>query len=119
MAPPKTPPPPSKPGTARPDRDRGTGTETLERVETKKPHMYRVVIHNDDYTTQEFVVHVLMSFFRKDPTEAVHLMLKVHHTGKAVAGVYTRDIAETKVAQVTDYARQHGHPLLLTSEPDA
>ena len=112
--PPKDPAPPKK----APDRDGGTGTETLERQKTKKPVLYRVVMHNDDYTTQEFVVHVLIHFFKKDPTEATHLMLKVHMTGKAIVGVYTKDIAETKIEQVTEYAREHGHPLMLTMEPD-
>jgi ATP-dependent Clp protease adaptor protein ClpS len=108
--PPKTP--------TRKDRDGGTGTETLERQKTKKPQMWRVVMHNDDFTTQEFVVHILILFFQKDPTEANHLMLKVHMTGKAIVAVYTKDIAETKVAKVTDYAREHGHPLMVTMEPD-
>mgnify|MGYP002781482271 CR=1 FL=1 len=116
MADPKDPPTQKPP--SRPDRDGGTGTETLERTKTKRPALYRVLMHNDDYTTQEFVVHVLQHFFRKDATEAQHLMLKVHMTGKAIVGLYPRDIAETKVAQVTDYAREHGHPLLLTTEPD-
>lgn len=102
----------------RPDR-RGE-TETLERTKdrTKRPKLWRIVMHNDDYTTQEFVVHVLVEFFRKDPTEALQLMLKVHTHGKATIGVYTRDVAETKHAQVTDYAREYGHPLQLTLEPD-
>lgn len=115
MAGPKDPP---KPPSKSPGRDGGTGTETLERVKTKKPVLYRVIMHNDDFTTQEFVVHVLVSFFRKDPTEANALMLKVHMSGKATVGVYTRDVAETKVQQVTDYAREHGHPLMMTMEPD-
>ena len=118
MADPKDPPkdpPTKKPGK---DRDGGTGTQTLERVQTKKPVMYRVVMHNDDYTTQEFVVHVLIHFFKKDPTEAQHLMLKVHMTGKAIVGVYTKDIAETKIDKVTEYARDNGHPLMTTMEPD-
>ena len=115
--PPKDPKPPAK-GPGKTDRDGGTGTQTLERVKTKKPVLYRVIMHNDDYTTQEFVVHVLQQFFRKDATEAHHLMLKVHMTGKAIVAVYTKDIAETKIEQVTDYAREHGHPLQLTMEPD-
>lgn len=110
--------PPKTPDKGRPDKDSGTGTQTLERTRTKKPVMYRVVMHNDDYTTQEFVVAVLIQFFRKDPTEAHHLMLKVHMSGKAVVGVYTKDIAETKIQKVTDYAREHGHPLMVTMEPD-
>lgn len=116
MAGPKDPP--KAPGKA-PGRDGGTGTETLERIKTKKPAMYRVVMHNDDFTTQEFVVLVLVTFFRKDATEANALMLKVHTSGKATVGVYTRDIAETKVQKVTDFAREHGHPLMVTMEPDA
>jgi ATP-dependent Clp protease adaptor protein ClpS len=118
MAEPKDPPKPPKEPAKKPDRDGGTGTETLERVKTKKPQMFRVVMHNDDYTTQEFVVHVLIEFFRKDPTEANALMLKVHMTGKAIVGVYTKDIAETKIERVTAYSREHGHPLMLTMEPD-
>ena len=112
-------PPNSPPDGAPPGPGREGGTETLERVRTAKPPMFKVLMHNDDYTTQEFVVHVLTEFFRKDPTEAMHLMLKVHTTGKAIAGVYTRDEAETKVALVTDYAQESGHPLMLTSEPDS
>src|SRR5437868_2542753 len=124
MPEPKDPPkgptsPPSSPPSKKPDRDGGTGTETLERIKTKKPTLYRVIMHNDDYTTQEFVVHVLREFFRKDPTEAMQLMLKVHMTGKAIVGVYTKDIAETKIEKVTAYARDNGHPLMLTMEPDA
>jgi ATP-dependent Clp protease adaptor protein ClpS len=117
MADPKDPPNQKPP--ARPDRDGGTGTETLTRNKTAKPPMWRVLMHNDDFTTQEFVVHILMRFFKKDATEANHLMLKIHMTGKAIVGVYTKDIAETKVTQVTDYARESGHPLMLTLEPDA
>lgn len=104
----------------RPERDRDGGTQTLERPEqkTKRPKLYRVVMHNDDYTTQEFVVHVLIHYFRKDPTEATALMLAVHTKGKAVVGIYTKDIAETKCQQVIDEAREQGHPLMLTVEPD-
>jgi ATP-dependent Clp protease adaptor protein ClpS len=116
-------PPGDPPGPGGPDGPKGPGreggTQTLERVKTKKPKLWRVVMHNDDYTTQEFVVHVLTSFFRKDPTEATQIMLKVHTTGKAIVAVYTKDLAESKVAQVTDYARDNGHPLMLTLEPDA
>lgn len=102
----------------KPDRDGGTGAQTIERTKLQRPGSWRVVMHNDDYTTQEFVVHVLQSFFRKDDTEAHHLMLRVHMAGKAIVGIYTRDVAETKVQQVTDYARDHGYPLMLTTEPD-
>ena len=97
---------------------RETGIETLERVSTKKPRKFQVVMHNDDYTTQEFVVHILQAYFRKDPTEASHLMIKVHTTGQAIVGCYTRDVAETKVEVVTGYARDNGMPLMITSEPE-
>jgi ATP-dependent Clp protease adaptor protein ClpS len=96
----------------------GTGTETVEKTRLQRPQMWRVLMHNDDYTTQEFVVHILMHFFKKDITEAHFLMLKVHMSGKAIVAVYTKDIAETKVEQVTDYAREQGHPLMLTMEPE-
>jgi len=82
------------------------------------PRRYKVIFHNDDYTTQEFVVHVLQRFFHKNETEAQHIMLTVHHKGAAVAGVYTKDVAETKVQQVMDAARDNGMPLLLTTEPE-
>jgi ATP-dependent Clp protease adaptor protein ClpS len=110
---PKNPKSPAGPG-----KDGGTGTQTLERTSLKRPQLWRVVMHNDDFTTQEFVIVVLMTFFRKEATEAQHLMLKVHMTGKAIVAVYTRDIAETKVEQVSDFAREQGHPLMLTLEPD-
>ena len=82
------------------------------------PRRYKVMLHNDDYTTMEFVVEVLKRFFHKTDTEAVHIMLTVHKSGAAVAGVYTRDVAETKSTQVMDYARENGMPLLLTTEPE-
>jgi ATP-dependent Clp protease adaptor protein ClpS len=82
------------------------------------PRRYKVVFHNDDYTTQEFVVEVLKRFFRKVDAEATHIMLTVHRLGRAVAGVYPRDVAETKCAQVMDYARENGMPLRLTTEPE-
>jgi len=84
-----------------------------------RPKMYRVVLHNDDYTTMEFVVWILRDVFRLDEGEATHLMLTIHHKGQAVAGVFTRDIAETKAAQVLAYAEAKGMPLMCTTEPDA
>lgn len=89
-----------------------------ERPKTKRPRRYMVVFHNDDYTTMEFVVHVLMKFFGKSETESTHIMLNVHHKGYGVVDVFPRDIAETKASQVTDYARAHGHPLRVTAEPE-
>jgi len=91
-------------------------TERKSKVE--KVRRYKVLFHNDDYTTMEFVVLVLIKFFHKTETEATHIMLSVHHRGHGVAGVYTKDIAETKVAQVQDYAKEHGMPLRLTVEPE-
>jgi ATP-dependent Clp protease adaptor protein ClpS len=92
--------------------------EVKERQETAVPKRYMVIFHNDDYTTMEFVVEALQRFFHKTETEALHIMLTVHKKGKAVAGVYSRDVAETKVAEVIGHARDRGHPLLLTAEPE-
>ena len=90
--------------------------ETLTREKTRSPRRYRVVLHNDDYTSMEFVVEVLRRFFGKSQAEAVHLMLHVHHKGRATAGVYPHEVAESKVAEVTAEARSQGMPLLLTTE---
>jgi len=82
-----------------------------ERAITKPPGMYKVVLYNDDYTTMEFVIDVLQRFFAINNERAQQLMLQIHNNGSAICGVYTRDVAETKVAQVTEYAQQNGHPL--------
>jgi ATP-dependent Clp protease adaptor protein ClpS len=82
----------------------------------KRPPLYRVILLNDDYTPMEFVVGVLESVFGLDRNTATRIMLEVHHQGKGVCGVYTYEIAETKVAQVTGLAQQHQHPLLCTME---
>ena len=82
----------------------------------KKPPLYQVLLINDDYTPMEFVVDILESVFGMERTRATQVMLEVHTRGKGVCGVYTHEIAETKVAQVTGYARQHQHPLLCTME---
>jgi ATP-dependent Clp protease adaptor protein ClpS len=94
-----------------------TGTAEEVRRRPRRARRYQVVFHNDDYTTMEFVVAMLMKHFHKPPAEAMHVMLLVHHKGAGVAGVYTRDVAETKVAEVTAEAREAGMPLLLTAEP--
>lgn len=103
----------------RPQRD-GGGTQTvLERKpKVEKPRLFKVVMHNDDYTTMEFVVWVLEQVFHKSESEATHLMLQIHHKGRGVAGVFTRDLAETKVAQVTALAEENGMPLVCTTEPE-
>lgn len=86
------------------------------RPKLKKPQMYKVVLLNDDYTPMEFVVEVLERFFSMNREKATHIMLHVHTRGKGVCGVYTRDVAETKVALVNDYSQQHQHPLLCAME---
>ena len=107
--------------TNRPDEvgpDRGAETVLERKPKTKKPRLFRVILHNDDYSTMEFVIWVLQKIFRKSESEATHLMLTIHHKGSGIAGLFTRDIAETKVAQVGDLAKEHGMPLLCTCEPD-
>jgi ATP-dependent Clp protease adaptor protein ClpS len=83
----------------------------------KQPPLYRVVLLNDDYTPMEFVVEVLQTFFRMDREQATQVMLHVHTRGKGVCGEFSRDVAETKVDQVNEYAREHDHPLMCTLEP--
>jgi ATP-dependent Clp protease adaptor protein ClpS len=83
---------------------------------TKRPNLYRVLILNDDYTPMEFVVHVLEKFFQKDAEAATKIMLHVHHHGVGECGVFTYEIAETKVTQVMDFARKHQHPLQCVME---
>ena len=110
--------PPKGPPTIPDDPSLQDDTAVETRPKTATPKRYKVIFHNDDFTTMEFVVEVLRRFFHKNDAEAVHVMLTVHKKGKAVAGVYTRDVAETKVAEVTRHAREHGMPLLLTTEPE-
>lgn len=93
----------------------------LERVtwKTKPPQMYQVIMLNDDFTPMEFVVLVLQEYFHKDRESATQIMLKIHLEGKALCGVFPRDIASTKVEQVLSMARQQGHPLQCIMEPIA
>ncbi len=93
-------------------------TEKQSRVQPKKPRLFRVLLHNDDYTTREFVVFVLSTVFHRSEPEAVRIMLHVHHTGVGVAGVYTREIAETKIQTVERMAREQEFPLRLSMEPE-
>ena len=90
----------------------------VERPKVEKPRRYVVVLHNDDYTTMEFVVHVLIKFFHMDETEATQVMLHIHHKGFGIAGTFTRDVAETKASHVVAYAKEHGHPLRCSAEPE-
>jgi len=121
--PPQQPPdgPPQQP----PRRDDGeggddgrTGALTLTRTRTKKPSMYKVLMLNDDYTPMEFVVHVLERFFNKGREDAEVIMLQVHRQGVGICGVYTYEVAETKVAQVIAFAQRHQHPLQCTLEKE-
>ncbi len=94
------------------------GVVVKARPKTRKPAMYKVLMLNDDYTPMEFVVHVLERFFQKSRDEATRIMLHVHKRGVGVCGVYTYEVAETKVTQVMDLARQNQHPLQCTIEKD-
>ena len=107
------------------DKKNGGGRDNIEhgvavksRTKTKKPSMYKVLMLNDDYTPMEFVVHVLEQFFSKSHEEATRIMLHVHQKGVGVCGVYTYEVAETKVNQTMDLAQQHQHPLQCTIEKD-
>jgi ATP-dependent Clp protease adaptor protein ClpS len=101
-----------------PDRDDGNSV-VLERktLRTKPPQMFQVLMLNDDFTPMEFVVMVLQEFFSKDREAATQIMLKIHLDGKGVCGVYSKDVAATKVDQVMDAARKSGHPLQCVAEP--
>jgi ATP-dependent Clp protease adaptor protein ClpS len=94
----------------------GTAVITKTKPQTKRPNMYRVLLLNDDYTPMEFVVHVLERFFNKDREAATQIMLHVHHHGIGECGIYTYEVAETKVTQVMDFARKHHHPLQCVME---
>jgi ATP-dependent Clp protease adaptor protein ClpS len=97
---------------------RGTSVIVETKVKTKKPSMYKVLMLNDDYTPMEFVVHVLERFFGMAHEEAIQIMLHVHRKGVGLCGVFTYEIAETKVTQVVEYARRHQHPLQCTLEKE-
>ncbi|MFM7028934.1 MAG: ATP-dependent Clp protease adapter ClpS [Chakrabartia sp.] len=104
-----------------PDKDgtgagTGLGVATKTRDKTKKPQPYRVLMLNDDYTPMEFVVHTLQRFFKMDLEQATRVMLHVHQKGVGVCGTFSYEVAETKVNQVIDYARQNQHPLQCTLE---
>ena len=118
---PKTPKNPAAPPAPvfKPGDGRGSDAVVLERrpQKTKPPQMYQVVLLNDDYTPMEFVVVVIQEFFNKDRESATQIMLKIHLDGKGVCGVFSKDVAATKVDQVTEAARKNGHPLQCVSEP--
>lgn len=102
----------------RKDEDSGTGTRTLVKAKPKlaEPKFYKVILLNDDFTPMDFVVLILSKFFSKNADEATQIMLQVHNQGSGVAGIYTHEIAETKVYLVNDYARKNKHPLKCVME---
>ena len=100
--------------------DGGTGTDviTKPRTRTKKPRLYKVLLLNDDYTPMDFVIYVLEQYFNKSRSEATGIMLQVHRSGIGICGVFTYEVAETKVSQVMNIARQNEHPLQCTMEKE-
>ncbi len=106
------------PGQGGDDGEGKTGIVTKTRPKTKKPSLYKVLLLNDDYTPMEFVVLVLQRFFSKGQEDATRIMLHVHQKGVGICGVYTYEVAETKVTQVMDFSRQHSHPLQCTMEKE-
>ena len=101
-----------------PRTDDATLTQTQSEQKLERPRMWRVLLHNDDYTTQDFVVWVLETIFHKERGEAFDIMMNVHRSGLGVAGVYTHDVAETKVRTTKQMAEEHEFPLLVTMEPE-
>ena len=104
-------------------KDDGGGTSVAEpgtatRPKVERPKMYKVILHNDDYTTMEFVVEILMTVFRRSKVEATRIMLAVHNAGKGVAGVYSKEVAEARCTLTLERARARGYPLLATTEPE-
>lgn len=99
------------------DTDSEPGIALADEVKVQEPKMYKVLLHNDDYTTMEFVIHVLQKFFKKSYDEAHAIMLKVHHDGLGICGIYTHEVAESKSSKVNKYSRNKGHPLRSSIEP--
>lgn len=110
--------PPPDGGDGGHERERQTGLLLKPRPKTKKPSMYKVLLLNDDYTPMEFVVHILERFFSKNRQEATDIMLHVHRRGVGLCGIFTYEVAETKVAQVMDFARANEQPLQCTMEKE-
>ena len=111
-------PPEKNPGGGQDDRDAASGVMLKSRPKTRRPSMYKVLLLNDDFTPMDFVVHILEKFFSKTRAEATDIMLHVHRRGVGICGIYTYEIAETKVTQVMDYARAHEQPLQCTMEKE-
>ena len=103
----------------RTDSNDSTLLESQSDQKVERPRMWRVLLHNDDYTTQEFVVWILETIFHKDRGEAFEIMMSVHRSGMGIAGVYTHDVADTRVRTTKQLAEEHEYPLLVTMEPDS
>lgn len=97
------------------DEGGDTAVETAK-PKLNKPRLYRVILNNDDYTPMDFVVNILESFFSMDRIKATRIMMDVHHNGKGICGLFTRDMAETKTLQVNNYSKKHNHPLMCSME---
>ena len=106
----------TKHGPGKDEGDTGVVTETKKKEKLEKPKLYRVIFHNDNYTSMEFVVFLLTEIFKHSPASATRLMLTIHKAGAGVAGVYSYEVAETKVTKAMDLAREYGHPLQITME---
>lgn len=100
------------------ERGGGAAVVTVRKTQLKKPNLYKVLLHNDDFTPMDFVVFVLEQVFKRRAEEAVRIMLEVHHKGKGVGGIYTLEIAKTKAFHVEKLAEQQGHPLKCSYEPE-
>ena len=100
------------------EHDEEGGTATVTRKKVQLPKKYKVLLHNDDYTTMEFVIFILQSVFHKQLDEAERIMLSVHRTGTGICGIYTHEIAESKAKKVERLAKEHSHPLLCSIEPE-
>ncbi len=100
------------------DMHEAPGGDVKARPKVKRPSMYKILMINDNYTPMEFVIHVLEGFFNKERSEATEIMLQVHQQGVGICGIFTREVAETKVQQVVDFAREHQHPLQCTLEKE-
>lgn len=99
------------------EKDEQSGVATIRKEKLQAPRKYKVIMHNDDYTTMEFVILVLQKYFNKSSPEAHAIMLEVHTRGFGICGIYTFEVAESKVAKVVKYARENGHPLKCSTEP--
>ena len=100
------------------DHEEEGGSATITKKKVQLPKKYKVLLHNDDYTTMEFVIYILQSVFHKTIEEAENIMLEVHHRGIGVCGIYTFEIAESKAKKVERLAREHSHPLMCSIEPE-